>query len=121
LASTTHQICNHHSYWQQQRFPHTISNLQHINGDVQRYANAADTPAALKVIANMPAIPQQLRSSCYHNCCSTRQLNTSTQTQHQMKGGLLLDVVISQGAAILQLLACKDQALLVWGDTCTKT
>jgi hypothetical protein len=34
-----------------------------------------------------------------------------------MKGGLLLDVVISQGAAILQLLACKDQALLVWGDT----
>ena len=33
-----------------------------------------------------------------------------------MKGGLLLDVVVRQGAAILQLLAGKDQTLLVWGD-----
>jgi hypothetical protein len=32
--------------------------------------------------------------------------------------GLLLDVVVRQGAAILQLLAGKDQALLVWGNTC---
>jgi len=28
--------------------------------------------------------------------------------------GLLLDVVVREGAAILQLLACKDQALLIW-------
>jgi hypothetical protein len=28
-----------------------------------------------------------------------------------------LDVVVGQGAAILQLLASKDQALLVWGNT----
>jgi hypothetical protein len=32
--------------------------------------------------------------------------------------GLLLDVVVGQGAAVLQLLARKDQALLVRGDTC---
>jgi hypothetical protein len=29
---------------------------------------------------------------------------------------LLLNVVVGQGAAILQLLASKDQALLVWGN-----
>lgn len=30
-----------------------------------------------------------------------------------MQGGLLLNVVIGEGSAIFQLLACKDQALLV--------
>ena len=35
-----------------------------------------------------------------------------------MEGGLLLDVVVSQGSPILQLLAGKDQPLLVRGDTC---
>ena len=43
-------------------------------------------------------------------------LHASTQTQHQVQGGLLLDVVVSQSAAILELLAGKDQALLVRGD-----
>jgi hypothetical protein len=33
--------------------------------------------------------------------------------------GLLLDVVVGQGAAVLQLLAGKDQALLVRGDACS--
>ena len=33
-----------------------------------------------------------------------------------MKGGLLLDVVIRKGPAILQLLAGEDEALLVGGD-----
>uniref|UniRef100_A0A453NF08 Uncharacterized protein n=1 Tax=Aegilops tauschii subsp. strangulata TaxID=200361 RepID=A0A453NF08_AEGTS len=35
---------------------------------------------------------------------------------HQVKGGLFLDVVVGQGAAVLQLLASKDQALLVRGN-----
>jgi len=43
-------------------------------------------------------------------------LHTSTQTQHQVKGGLLLDVVVRQSAAVLQLFAGKDETLLVWGD-----
>merc|ERR1719399_2250022 len=42
--------------------------------------------------------------------------NTSAQSEHQMEGGLLLDVVILKGAAILELLACEDQTLLVWWD-----
>ena len=43
-------------------------------------------------------------------------LHASTQTQHQMEGRLLLDVVVAQGAAILQLLASEDESLLVWWD-----
>ena len=39
-----------------------------------------------------------------------------SKTQHQVEGGLLLDVVIRKGAAILQLLASKDQALLIRWD-----
>merc|ERR1712038_1564294 len=33
-----------------------------------------------------------------------------------MEGRLLLDVVVREGSSILQLLASKDQPLLVWGD-----
>ena len=44
-------------------------------------------------------------------------LLTTTQTEHQMKGRLLLNVVVAQRAAILELLAGKDQSLLVRRDT----
>uniref|UniRef100_A0A453CNJ9 Uncharacterized protein n=1 Tax=Aegilops tauschii subsp. strangulata TaxID=200361 RepID=A0A453CNJ9_AEGTS len=40
-------------------------------------------------------------------------LHATTQTQDKVEGGLLLDVVVSEGATILQLLASKDEALLV--------
>merc|ERR1712031_120845 len=43
-----------------------------------------------------------------------KDLHTTAETQHQMQSTLLLDVVVRQGATIFQLLACKDQALLVW-------
>ena len=33
-----------------------------------------------------------------------------------MKGGLLLDVVVSKSAAVLELLAGEDQTLLIRGD-----
>jgi len=35
----------------------------------------------------------------------------------KMKGRLLLDVIVGEGATILKLLAGEDQALLVGGDT----
>ena len=44
-------------------------------------------------------------------------LGTTTQTKHQMECGLLLDVVVTQSATILQLLARKDQTLLIRGDS----
>jgi len=39
--------------------------------------------------------------------------NTTTETEDQVESRLLLDVVVGQGAAILELLAGEDQALLV--------
>lgn len=43
--------------------------------------------------------------------------HTTTKAEDQVKGGLLLDVVVAQGAAILELLTSKDKSLLVRGDT----
>lgn len=40
-------------------------------------------------------------------------LGTTTKAEHQVKGRLLLDVIVAEGAAILELLARENQALLV--------
>ena len=45
-----------------------------------------------------------------------KYLHPTTETENQMEGGLLLDVVIREGPSVLELLASKDQPLLVWGD-----
>jgi len=34
-----------------------------------------------------------------------------------MKSGLLLDVVVGKSSAILELLSCEDQSLLLWGNS----
>ncbi len=44
-----------------------------------------------------------------------KDLHPATQPQHQVQCRFLLDVVVRQGAAVLQLLAGEDQALLVGG------
>merc|ERR1711944_145740 len=43
-------------------------------------------------------------------------LHTTTETEHQMQSGLLLDVVVGEGSAILKLFASKNQPLLIWGN-----
>jgi hypothetical protein len=43
-------------------------------------------------------------------------LGTSTETEDEMEGRLLLDVVVREGTAIFELLASEDQALLVGWD-----
>ncbi len=43
-------------------------------------------------------------------------LHATAQAQHQVQRALLLDVVVGEGAAILQLLAREDEALLVGGN-----
>merc|ERR1712241_1140234 len=48
--------------------------------------------------------------------CLDEDLHTSSQSQDKMEGGLLLDVVVRKGPAVLQLLPCEDEPLLVWGD-----
>merc|ERR1712008_479608 len=42
-------------------------------------------------------------------------LHTSPQAEHKMKSALLLDVVVGESPAILELLASEDQPLLVRG------
>ena len=43
-------------------------------------------------------------------------LHATTETEHEMEGGLLLDVVIGKSAAVLELLAGEDEALLIGRD-----
>ena len=38
---------------------------------------------------------------------------STTKAQHEMEGRLLLNVVVGQGPPVLQLLAGKDEALLI--------
>lgn len=44
-------------------------------------------------------------------------LGTTTQTEHEVQGRLLLDVVVREGTTVLELLASEDQTLLVGGDS----
>ena len=43
--------------------------------------------------------------------------STTTETKNEMEGRLLLDVVIAEGSAILELLTGKDESLLIRGNS----
>lgn len=45
------------------------------------------------------------------------ELLAATQTKDEVEGALLLDVIIRESTAVLELLACKDQALLIRRDS----
>ena len=42
---------------------------------------------------------------------------STSESENQVKGGLLLDVVVRKSSAILELLTSEDKSLLVWWDT----
>ena len=44
-------------------------------------------------------------------------LHTTTETKNEVKGALLLNVVVGEGAAILELLAGEDETLLIRWDS----
>jgi len=44
-------------------------------------------------------------------------LHTSSQSQDEMKSGLLLDVVVGEGSAVFELLSSEDESLLIRWDT----
>ena len=46
-----------------------------------------------------------------------KDLHTPAQTQHQVKGGLFLDVIVRKRTSVFQLLSSEDQALLVRRDS----
>ena len=43
--------------------------------------------------------------------------STSSESEDQVKGRFLLDVVVRQGSAVFQLLSSKDESLLIGGDS----
>jgi len=47
----------------------------------------------------------------------TLGLSTTAEAEHKVEGGLLLNVVVGEGAAVLELLAGEDEALLVGRNT----
>jgi len=44
-------------------------------------------------------------------------LHTTSESQDEMKSGLLLDVVVGKGSSIFKLLSGEDESLLIWWDT----
>lgn len=44
---------------------------------------------------------------------NSRLHGTASESQNQVKSAFLLDVVIAQGSAVLQLFSGKDQSLLI--------
>jgi len=47
--------------------------------------------------------------------------DTTTKAEHQVKGGLLLNIVVRESAALLELLTSEDQALEAKGSISTST
>merc|ERR1712167_413982 len=48
--------------------------------------------------------------------CLYEDLHATTEAEHEMKGRLFLDVIVLEGAAILELLPSEDESLLVRWD-----
>merc|ERR1712100_209751 len=44
-------------------------------------------------------------------------LHTTSESEDEMESGLLLDVVVGEGSAVLELLTSEDESLLIWWDT----
>ncbi len=47
---------------------------------------------------------------------SNEDLHAAAEAEDEVEGGLLLDVVVLEGAAFLELLAGEDEALLIRGN-----
>ena len=43
--------------------------------------------------------------------------SSTSESEDQMKSGLLLDVVVRKGSSVFKLLSSKNESLLIWGDT----
>ena len=54
-------------------------------------------------------------AACFLHDVSCRLL-AAAKTEHQVKSRFLLDVVVRQSPAVLELLTSKDETLLVWGN-----
>ena len=46
-----------------------------------------------------------------------KDLHSSTEAEHQVEGGLLLDVIVAERAPIFKLFPCENETLLIRWDT----
>ena len=44
-------------------------------------------------------------------------LHTSSQSKNQVESWFLLNIVVSKGSSVFQLLSSEDKSLLVWGNS----
>jgi hypothetical protein len=58
--------------------------------------------------------PRRLQRGAISDKCATAIVKHIPK--NEMKGRLLLDVVITQRSTILQLLASENESLLIWGN-----
>merc|ERR1712126_216731 len=58
-----------------------------------------------------------LQGNCLASQGLDKDLHTSSESENQMQGTLLLDVVVGEGSSVFKLLSGKDQSLLVWRDS----
>ena len=54
---------------------------------------------------------------CLGQKSQRRVVHTPTQTQHQVKGGFLLNIVVRKSTSIFQLLSSENQTLLIRGNS----
>ena len=46
----------------------------------------------------------------------TRGSESTSESEHEMEGRLLLNVVVRKGSSVFELLSSEDKSLLIWGD-----
>jgi hypothetical protein len=73
---------------------------------------ASENPIKLLARSLIPLKRQQIKAGLI----DYSHLVATAETENQMQGGFLLDVVVRKRATVLELLSGKDQTLLVRGD-----
>ena len=57
-------------------------------------------------------------SYSFHDVIRSVAISVSTsESEHQVKGRLLLNVVVRKSSSILKLLSSEDKSLLIWWDS----
>jgi len=69
----------------------------------------------LHIIDSVGAL--HFKGNCLSCECLHKDLHATTETENKVQCGLLLNVIISEGAAILKLLSSKNEPLLVRWNT----
>ena len=97
------------------RLPHTRTACANLQGALLEHVSHSGH-AFLPVQAPLVTLQPRLHAHAHRGVGGGAA--AAAQAQHQVQGALLLDVVVGQGAAVLQLLAREDEALLVGRDAC---